>query len=97
MRRISVRPDARAAHGDDADLPPVVIAELGAQVGARAELRRVRADDVIGELVVFGHPLAHPGQPVTEAQISDILRPADKDPAVAHLWVASTCPIISAL
>ena len=88
MRLIRWRADARAAHGDDADLLVGPVAQALPQFLARAECLRMLAHHIAREVEVPGDPVAHRRQILAEGQRHDVLRIADKDRAVAHAGMA---------
>ena len=79
-----VAPDARAAHGDDADGFVGGVAQLVAQRGTVGEPRRVKACYVAGEVVVLFGPVPDRGKVGAEAVGHDVVRIADEDGAVTH-------------
>ena len=79
--------DARAADGDDADTLVVAVAELVAQPAAVAQLGRVEAGDVTGEVEVALGPVADHRQLRPEALVDDVVGIADEERHVAHARV----------
>ena len=76
-----VAADARAAHGDDADLLAGPVAELVAQLLAVGD--GLEPGHVAREVVVLLRPVADPGQLGAERVRHDVLRVADEDRPVA--------------
>ena len=79
--------DAGAADGDDAHALVVAVAELGAQLGAIAEVGGVEAGDVAGEVEVAFGPVADHRQLRAEALGDDVIGVADEQRQVADLGV----------
>ena len=86
-RRQQVGADAGAADGHDADLLLVCVAQLGAQLGAIAQVRGIKAGDVAGEVIVALGPVADHRQPGPEALGDDVIGVAHEQREVADLGV----------
>jgi hypothetical protein len=80
--------DTGAAHGDDADLVVVPVAELMAQRLAVGDLGGFEAGHVAGEAVMLACPVADQGERGSERVGDDVVGVADEDRVVADSGVA---------